>query len=149
MEIILLIALGAIIIFITIVLLKSWLWQKKLSSHLNLSNQKNSQVLLKQGSFLALSVVAFMIIFNQQGYFANLDASNTLNSDESLEALEAVERYAGHEFKQEMDALDENSKVIGTFQLEDQSIYVLVQVDDRYYMVNEQENEVIEIESAP
>ncbi len=152
MENIILIVLFAIILIGMIVLIKTLLWQKKVSTHLPLSRVKNNQVVLKQSSFLILSVFVFGFALNQQGYFANINDLSTSNGMDSRNALEAAAEYAQSSGDEEFyDALNrsENEEIIGLVTLENDITYVLVRIDNQYYLVTEQENKVIEIESAP
>lgn len=152
MENIILIVLGATSIAGMIVLIKTLVWQKKVSTHLPLSKIKNNRVVLKQGSFLLLSVFVFGFVFNQQGYFANTNDMGTMSEVDSRGALEAASDYAqSSDDEESFDALNklENEEVIGLVTLENDIKYVLVRVNDQYYLVTDQENKVIEIESAP
>lgn len=152
MENIILIIFGATSIAGMIVLIKTLVWQKKVSTHLPLSKIKNNRVVLKQGSVLLLSVFVFGFVFNQQGYFTDTNDMGTMSEVDSRGALEAASDYAQSNDDEEFfDALNktDNEEVIGLVTLENDIRYVLVRVNDQYYLVTEQENKVIEIESAP
>lgn len=152
METIILLVLGAIILTGMIVLIKTLLWQKKISTHLPLSRVKNNQVVLKQSSFLILSVFVFGFALNQQGYFSNNTDLSTTNGVDSRNALEAASDYAlssGDEEFYQAYTKSEKEEVVGLVTLENDITYVLVRINNQYYLVTEQENKVIEIESAP
>lgn len=152
MEILILIILGVIILFIMNVLIKTFMLQKNLAPHLTLSKNKNQEVLMKQGSLLAISVLAFGFLFNAQGYLPLSNDSSSFGVLDTQRAMEAAAEYAQYNSDEDEDYQVnkfEHREVIGVVTLEKQKKFVLVKIDDQYFMVDEQENKVIEFESAP
>ncbi len=152
MDNVLLYLLAGITLLLLAMLIKTLYWQKKLAPHLLLNKNKNNRILAKQSSYLLVSALAFTFVYvNPLATNNTFDFSKqrTYAGDSVVDIASEYAKTNEDSFEGDFASLDiVNWQVLGNVTLADKT-FALVERQGTYLLVNESDNIVIEIESAP
>lgn len=149
MDTLLLIALAILIVFFSFIIIRSWLLQRQFKKSLNLNSTKNNSILLKQASGLSVSLIVFALVLTNSSSFLPKENDAMLSNNTEENVREAIDQYS-EKSQGFMDNFESDDiRIIGEVTLEEHQMFVLVEIDGVYYLVDESDNSIIEVKQAP
>lgn len=149
MDILLLVVLLILVVFFSFTLIRSWFLQRRFNKTLNLNSAKNNTVLLKQISGLSLSIIVFVLVLNNTSYLVPKMDTASPNLVTSEDVREAMNEYNVKAQDNMFDVDSEEITVIGEVALENNHLYVLVLIDDVYYLMDKTTDKIVEVLPMP
>lgn len=148
MDYIILFLLAAIILYISYIMISSFLLQRQFNKRLALNQSKNSTILLKQASTLAVSVALFVIVLTNSSLLATLSKDKTI-SRTSFTPEDQIESFYDDLYDKDSKTFLKEADVVGEVTLENNKTYLLIVMDEAYFLFDEANERLISIHLTP
>lgn len=149
MDTILLIVFAILIVFFSYIIIRSWLYQKQFKKSLQLKTSKNNTILLKQAGGLFVSLIVFVFVLTNS--ISVLPTQNdAVPSNIAREYVrDALDHYSNKSEGLIGDLESDDITVVGEITLEDNQVFVLVEMDGVYFLIDNSTNSIIEVKPTP
>lgn len=148
MDYIILFLLAGIILYISYIMISSFLLQRQFNKRLALNQSKNSTILLKQASTLVVSVALFVIVLTNSSLLATLQKDKTI-SRTSFTPEDQIDPFYDDLYDKDSKTFLKEADVVGEVTLENNKTYLLIVMDEAYFLFDEANERLISIHLTP